>query len=422
MTSTHYQRPLSGVPQHPLRRNVPDAVLGGVCAGLACRLGVRVQTVRLLAALSSLFFGVGLLVYVALWLGLRRDGEDEPNARRLGHRRRASAIVLWSLAIVLVALLVLTNLNLYLLGPYAWSILLSGVGLLAVWRGASTAERTHLEGVVQAAPVLGAASARGWRAVAWRVVPATILMVVGLQILSRVGGVWGAAVPALIGGIVLIVGILIMLAPWWLQNVRDLSKERRDRVRAEERAALVTHVHDSVLQTLTLIERSAGDRAEVLRLARAQERELRAWLFAPGLIGVVTREAGTFADQLHVLQNDIERDYGVRVELVVVGDCPSDQRVGDLVAAAREAAVNAAKWSGADQFSIYGEVEPQEISVYVRDTGVGFDPDAVALNRQGLTHSIHERIGQIGGSSVVRSTRGEGTEVALTLPREVVQA
>ena len=421
MTSTQFQRPLPGVPQHPLRRNVPDAVLGGVCAGFACRLGVRAQTIRLLAALSILIFGVGLFAYLVLWLALRRDGENEPIARRLEHQRRASVVVLWSFVIVLIALLALSKLNTYVLGPYAWSILLSGVGLLAVWRGASTVERAHLEGVVQAAPVLGSASAKGWRAVAWRVVPAAILMVVGLRILSRVGGFWGAVVPALIGGIVLIVGILILLAPWWLQNVRDLSRERRERVRAEERAALVTHVHDSVLQTLTLIERSASDSAEVLRLARAQERELRAWLFAPNLIGVVTRETGTFADQLQVLQNDIERDYGVRVELVVVGDCPSDQRVGDLVAAAREAAVNAAKWSGADQFSIYGEVEPQEISVYVRDTGVGFDPDAVGPDRQGLTYSIHERISQVGGSSVVRSTPGEGTEVALTLPCDVVR-
>ncbi|HUV57740.1 MAG TPA: PspC domain-containing protein [Acidimicrobiales bacterium] len=421
MTSTHYQRPALGVPQHPLRRNVPDAVLGGVCVGLACRLGVRAQTIRLLFALSCLLFGVGVGGYLVLWLALRRDGEDEPIARRLEHRGPETRIVLWSLVVVLVILLALSNMGLHLLGPYAWSVLLSGVGLVAVWRGASPAERTHLEGVVQAVPVLGAASARGWRAVVWRVVPATIMIVVGLQILSRVGGIWGAAVPALIGGLVLIIGILIMLAPWWLENVRDLSRERRDRVRAEERATLVTHVHDSVLQTLTLIERSAGDRAEVIRLARAQERELRAWLFAPDLIGVVTRADGSFADQLHVLQHDVERDYGVRVDLVVVGDCPTDQRVRDLVAAAREAAVNAAKWSGEEQLSIYGEIEPHQISVYVRDTGIGFDPDAPAGDRQGLSYSIRERVNRLGGSSEVRSTPGEGTEITLLVPRESTQ-
>ncbi len=417
MTTIRYQRPLPGLPQHPLRRNVPDAALGGVCAGLACRLGVRPRTVRIVAALCGLAVGVGLLAYVVLWMALPRDGEDEPIAHRLERLHRTSTI-LWALAVVLVVLVALSHRNLYLLGPYAWSILLSGVGMVGVWRGASDAERAHLEDVARATPVLGAATARGWRAVAWRVVPAAALVVVGLQMLSRVGGIWGAAVPALIGGIALLGGTLILLAPWWLQNVLDLSTERRERIRAEERATLATHVHDSVLQTLTLIERSAGDRTEVIRLARAQERELRGWLFAPGLIGATNLENATFAGQLRALQHDVERDYGVRVELVVVGDCPSDPRVGDLVAATREAAVNAAKWSGVEQVSVYGEVEPDEISVYVRDTGVGFDPDEVALDRRGLAHSIHQRVRQIGGSSVARSTPGEGTEVALRLPRD----
>ncbi len=420
MTSTHYQCPRPGVPQHPLRRNVSDAVLGGVCAGLACRLGVRSRTIRVLAALASLVFGVGLVAYVVLWIGLRRDGEEASIARRIESQRHASMLVGWSLVIVLVLLLALSRLNLYALSPYAWSLLLSGVALVAIWRGASPAERAHLEGVLQTVPVLGVASVRGWRAVAWRVAPATILIVVGLHILSQVGGVWGGAVPAIIGALVLVVGVLIMLAPWWLQNVRDLSRERRDRVRAEERAALVAHVHDSVLQTLTLVERSADNAVEVRRLVRAQERALRAWLFAPDLIGVVTSDTGSFADQLRALQDDVERDYGVRVELVVVGDCPGDQRIGDLVAAAREAVVNAAKWSTADEISLYGEVEAHVISVYVRDTGVGFDTDTVASDRQGIAHSIHERLSQIGGSSRVRSTPGEGTEVALTLSREVV--
>lgn len=419
MTSAHNQSLLLGVPQRPLRRNVPDAILGGVCAGVACRLGVRVQAVRIVAALVSLFLGVGLLAYVVLWLALRRDGEDQPIARRLEHRRRSTMIILRSLVIALVALLILSRTRFYLLSPFEWSGVLGAVGLVAVWSGSSTAERSHLEGVLQAAPVLGAASARGWRAVAWRIVPATILITVGLQMLGRVGGAWGAAVPAFVGGVVLLMGILTMLTPWWLQNVRDLSHERRERIRAEERASLVTHVHDSVLQTLTLIERSAGNQADVLRLARAQERELRAWLFAPHLVGVTSRDAGTFAEQLHVLQHEVERDYGVRIELVIVGDCTADQRINDVIAATREAALNAAKWSGVDHFSIFGEVEADDVSVYVRDTGVGFDLDQVPLDRRGLARSIRERIDQIGGASEVTTGPGIGTEVSLRLPRKV---
>jgi len=403
-----------------LCRNVTDAVLGGVCAGIACRLGVRTRNVRLAIALLSLIFGIGLVVYMVLWLALRRDGEDVAIAKRLEGQRRTSSIVSWLLAGVLAVLLVISRLNLAFFSPYAWSVLLSAVLIVAVWRGSSAPERTHLEGIAQALPVLGVASGRGWRAIVWRVIPATVLIIAGLQILRQVGGVWGAAVPALIGGLVLIIGILIMLAPWWLQNVRDLSRERRVRVRAEERAALVTHVHDSVLQTLTLIERSANDPATVRRLARAQERELRTWLFAPELIGVTAQPDGTFAGQLRAIQHDVEEDYGVRVDLVVVGDAPLDERIGGLVAAAREAAVNAAKWSGVETFSVYGEVEPDTVSIYVRDTGVGFDPDAVADDRQGLSHSIRARIEQLGGSSTVRTAPGEGTDVALSLARAVV--
>jgi signal transduction histidine kinase len=422
MTSAHYQQIQRGVPQHPLRRNVPDAVLGGVCAGVACRLGVSARSIRIITALASLVFGVGVFGYVLLWVGVRRDGENESIVRRIEHQHRASATVLWSLVVVLASLVALSTLNLSSFGPYSWALLLSVVGVVAVWRGASGAERSHLDGVVQAAPILGGASAKGWRALVWRVVPAVVLIVVGLHVLSRVGGVWGAAVPAIVGVVTVIVGILALLSPWWLQNVRDLSRERRGRIRAEERAALVAHVHDSVLQTLTLIERSAGDRDEVTRLARAQERELRAWLFAPHLIGVANREAGSFAEQLHVVQHDIESDYGVRVELVVVGDAVSDQAVSDLVAAAREAAVNAAKWSGADHVSLYGEVEADLISVYVRDTGVGFDPDDLPRDRHGITHSIRERVEHVGGSSTIRSTTGEGTEVELTLPRHLAHS
>ena len=420
MTTTRLQHPRLGIPQHPLRRNVTDAVLGGVCAGIACRLGIDTRRVRLAAALLSLVFGVGLVVYMLCWIAMYRDGEDVPIARRLDGEQRTATIVAWLLAAVLAVLLLVARLDIAVLSPYAWSILLSLVLGVVVWRGSSSSERTHLEAIAQTLPVLGVASGRGWRAIVWRVIPATILIVVGLQILGRVGGVWGAAVPAFLGGGVLIIGILIMLAPWWLQNVRDLSSERRVRVRAEERAALATHVHDSVLQTLTLIERSADDPVTVRRLARAQERDLRSWLFAPDYVGATARNDETFASQLRAIQRDVEQDYGVRVDLVVVGDAPLEERLSGLIAAAREAAVNAAKWSGAQAFSVYGEVEPDAISIYVRDTGVGFDPAAVPDDRQGLSHSIRARVEQLGGSSSVRTASGEGTEVTVSMSRAVV--
>jgi signal transduction histidine kinase len=191
-------------------------------------------------------------------------------------------------------------------------------------------------------------------------------------------------------------------------------------VRIEERASMVAHIHDSVLQTLTLIERVASSESDVIRLARAQERELRQWLFNPDSVGTSGPTDDSFASLLGAVENDVENDYGVKVQLVVVGDCPSDEKTRLLVAAGREAAINAAKWSTASTITIFGEVETTKISLFVRDTGQGFDPDNVASDRQGIALSIKQRMTQIGGGTLIRSTLGHGTEVELVLPLAAV--
>ena len=187
-------------------------------------------------------------------------------------------------------------------------------------RGAQLAK--HVQALVSTAPLLGSASARGWKAAAVRIVPGVILVVVGHNLLNRIGGIWGAAVPALLATLVLLVGVLILLAPWWLRTVRDLSSEHRERVRIEERSAMITHIHDSVLQTLTLIELAAANEADVIRLARSQERELRQWLFNPTEVTADAADESSFATLVGAIERDIENDYGIRVEMVVVGDCP----------------------------------------------------------------------------------------------------
>jgi signal transduction histidine kinase len=241
------------------------------------------------------------------------------------------------------------------------------------------------------------------------------LIFVGLRILHHFGGAWGFAAPALFGALVLLLGVMILFAPWWLTTLSDLTGERRARMRVEERANVAAHLHDSVLQTLTLIERSAGDEAAVRRLARTQERELRAWLFD----AEAPRESvpATYASLLRELQGEIENDYGVTVELVTVGDGDADERVVALVAAAREAAINAARWSSAPTVSIYGEVEAQTITLFVRDLGRGFDVEAIPSDRHGIALSIRDRMERHGGTSSIKSIVGAGTEVQLTLPR-----
>ena len=178
---------------------------------------------------------------------------------------------------------------------------------------------------------------------------------------------------------------------------------------------MAARVHDSVLQTLAMIQRRADQPQQVIQLARAQERELRAWLFdgrAPGSLDDMTLAAG-----VRQIQQEVEAQHGVSVEAVTVGDCELDDDLSALLAAAREATVNAAKWSGVGVVSLFAEVEPASVSVYVRDRGKGFDPAAVPGDRKGLAESIRARMARRGGSATVRSTPGQGTEVSLTMPR-----
>jgi len=219
----------------------------------------------------------------------------------------------------------------------------------------------------------------------------------------------------LTGVLLVAAGIALLLGPWWLRIARDLVLERSARARAEERADMASRLHDSVLQTLALIQRRADDPQQVVQLARAQERELRSWLFegrAPG-----ETDATSFADGVRVIQRDVEARHGVPVEVVTVGDCPLDDDLSALLAAAREATVNAAKWSGAGVISLYAEVEPGQVEVAVRDRGKGFDPGAVPGDRKGVAESIHGRMARHGGSAAVQSAIGEGTKVTLRMPR-----
>jgi signal transduction histidine kinase len=224
-----------------------------------------------------------------------------------------------------------------------------------------------------------------------------------------------------LGGFVLVAAaIVVLLGPWWLRIARDLLFERQARARAEERADMAARVHDSVLQTLALIQRSADDPQTVVQLARAQERELRSWLFegrAPG-----ETEVTSLAEGIREIQKDVEARHGVPVEIVTVGDCPLDEHLSALLAAAREATVNAAKWSGASVISLFAEVEPDKVEVAVRDRGAGFDPAAVPSDRKGVAESIRGRMLRHGGKAVVQTMPGEGTKVTLTMARGLTPA
>jgi signal transduction histidine kinase len=173
---------------------------------------------------------------------------------------------------------------------------------------------------------------------------------------------------------------------------------------------VAAHVHDSVLQTLALIQKAAGSPTEVTRLARGQERELRTWLYSSG------STEGSLSGALETLAAEVEESFQVTVDVVTVGDTPLSDKVAAVVAATREAVVNAAKHSGVTAVDVYCEVEPGQVTVFVRDRGRGFDPTTVPEDRHGLAGSVHGRMERHGGLAVVRSSAGEGTEVRLEMP------
>jgi signal transduction histidine kinase len=206
---------------------------------------------------------------------------------------------------------------------------------------------------------------------------------------------------------------VLVFGPWFVRLARSLASERSERIRSEERADLAAHLHDSVLQTLALIQRRADDPREVAGLARRQERELRHWLFERR----DGQGAVTLAAALEQAAAEVEALHKVRVETVTVGDCPLDERLLATVSAAREALTNAAKFAGGDQIDLYCEVSDERIQVFVRDRGVGFDATAIPDDRRGVSHSILERMRQHGGRAEIHSEPGKGTEVELLMER-----
>jgi len=176
---------------------------------------------------------------------------------------------------------------------------------------------------------------------------------------------------------------------------------------------MAAHLHDSVLQTLALIQKRAEDPREVAGLARRQERELRHWLLG----GPEPTGQETMAGALERAAAEVEELHRVPIEVVTVGDGPLDGRLEAIVAAAREAMTNAAKFAGSERVDLYAEVQPDRVGVFVRDRGVGFDLQAIPPDRRGVRDSIIGRMERHRGSAAVHSTPGQGTEIELEMAR-----
>ena len=399
----------------PLRRDPADRLGGGVAAGMAAWRGFNVTTVRIVFVLIALVSGGWFVpVYVAGWLFLPAAGEQASIGSKARSDARGIRLAIGLTSLLILVLLAVSALNGGWFVGWAWPQVFSVAGLVLIWRNAPAEEQATLRRLLEPVETAADSSARGkWSAVR--------LVLAGALLIGGVGWLFSAhkslALLRPLGGAVLVIAaIVLFLGPWWLRIARDLVLERQARVRAEERADIAARVHDSVLQTLALIQRRADDPQKVVQLARMQERELRSWLFE-GKDPNETDAELTLASGIRQIQQDVEARYGVPVEAVTVGDCELDDNLNALLAAAREATVNAAKWSGASVISLFAEVEPGAVSIVVRDRGKGFDPEAVPADRKGLAESVHGRMTRRGGTATVTTAPGEGTKVTLKMAR-----
>ena len=353
------------MPLQSFTANAEERALAGVCAGIADALGVDVSLVRLVFALLALAGGAGIVLYLALWAWSKSER------------------VWWAFLLLVVAAALLLH-AVGLSHRAVLGIVLVAAGLALAWRqGGSFRPEAPLSYAGLALAGIGA-----------------------VVLLAQGSAPTRLLAPGAVAGALLLVG-----GPWLWRLAVERDAERATRIRSEERADVAGRVHDSVLQTLALIQRHASDPRRVASLARRQERELRGWLYGDKPLG---DDGSSLVAALSAAAADIEELHGVRVEIASAGDAPP---VNALLLAAREAMTNAAKFAGVEEIDVYVEVSDHDTAVFVRDRGVGFDLAAVPEGRQGIRESIKGRLERAGGTAIVTSRRGEGTEVELRLSR-----
>ncbi|HWO10395.1 MAG TPA: PspC domain-containing protein [Polyangiaceae bacterium] len=370
--------------------------LAGVASAIARELGVDPLVLRLSFIALALSGGVGLALYAAAWLTFTFHDRRHPSRGYAPVAKgRSPARRLVGVCAIVLGLVAFAN-DALALGVHdgtLWPVGVAAFGMMLAWSSGK---------VDWAAPFELVRAVGG------------LVLVAGGVIAFIALNVGAAAAPkALLVGTAVLSGVVLVVAPWVWRAASQVSLARLERARADERAELAAHLHDSVLQTLSSIQRCAGDRAETVKLARQQERELRQWLFEKK----PASPADDVRSALNALAGEVEGRYGVPIETVVVGDAALDERLGAALAAAREALVNASQHSGAARIDVYAEIDEALLELFVRDTGCGFDLRAVPPDRRGVSGSIVERLARAGGRAAITSEPGGGTEVALSLPR-----
>lgn len=381
------------------RLDPEERLVTGTAAGVAREIGIDAAYVRVSFVVLSIAGGWGLVLYLVAWFVMARSSlSTEPYVPI--DKAVTPQVRLTAFGMVATGLVVLSNIyGLSFLGPLVWPSVFIGAAV-AIGLDRSRLDRLRPLGDMQN------------RTIGARVVLGMALLFAGVISASFVSLSFWQAIGGIVVAALVLVGAGIVFAPIISTLGTDLMAERRRRIRSEERADMAAHLHDSVLQTLTLIQKRSHD-ASVVSLARRQERELRTWLFDDK---AMHPNLG-FRAGLETTMADVEDMYQLPLEVVVVGDCPTDDDVAALLQAAREAASNAATHSGAARIDVFAEVGHETIEVFVRDLGTGFDPNDVDADRAGVRDSIIGRMERYGGTAEVHTSAGQGTEVELRMPR-----
>jgi signal transduction histidine kinase/phage shock protein PspC (stress-responsive transcriptional regulator) len=373
----------------------PDRILVGVAGGYAAHWRVEPTVVRAAVGLLTLAGGIGAVLY---GIGILTTTTPDPSTTippaAPVDRRRELAIGAATVAILVIA----REANLWPGDGVMIPAVIVALAVAVMWTPGRPERAT------------GAAKIALHPAV--RVAIGAVLAIAGIAAMAdRTGGL--AAVGRSASAVAIAVtGAAVIAAPAIGRLVGRLDQERRLRVREEERAVLAAHLHDSVLQSLVLIQR-ADDPRQMTSLARRQERELRSWLYG----GRTEAEPTTLQGAVEAMTAAIEVDHAVRVDAVTVGDQPLDEAATAMLGVLREATTNAARHAEVEHIDVYVEVDDRSLVGYVRDTGVGFDPDGVASDRRGIAESIVGRAERAGGKATVASKPGAGTEVEIRIPR-----
>jgi signal transduction histidine kinase len=401
-------------------------------------LGVDPLLVRVAFVAATLAGGLGIALYALAWVALPADEQAAPQTRRIQTGRGSVEVALGVGFLLLSVLLTFRELGLWFSDALAWPLVLVAAGAALLWRQSlggpaqvPSSQAAAARTATPAATVRAAADASDRQATGTTekraddvrqragVVSRTslgiaLVIAAGLAFLQATGAL-SAARDVLLAAFVVAVVLAVIFAPWIVRLVRSLSAERAERIRSQERAEVAAHLHDSVLQTLALVQQQAADPRQVSQLARQQERELRSWLSGRPR----TAEApGQVAAALEQAAEEVERDHGVTIDVVMVGDRELNAAREALVAAAREAMVNAAKFGAGSPVAVYGEATEGRVHVFVRDRGPGFHPADVPRDRRGVRESIVGRMERNGGRATITSSPGGGTEVELTLEEE----